>query len=145
MWLMGKLRVSFVPASHLLRAFALKHLIPCKTVPRPYIYPLFDASGPVRALATFVRRNKMNTTSLAFANGEDMAELASTMLVGRESMYVAVFKGTWLSMPLHLLPQVKGTWTEACHGVLSQEAHLFSNEEKDYLTRTLDLPCKFVQ
>jgi len=35
----------------------------------------------------------MNTTSLAFANGEDMAELAATMLVGRESMYVTVFKG----------------------------------------------------
>ena len=34
---------------------------------------------------------------------------------------------------------------EACHGVLSQEAHLFSKEEKDYLTCTLDLPCKFVQ
>ena len=39
------------------------------------------------------RRGEMNATSLAFANGEDMAELASTMLVGRESMYVAVFKG----------------------------------------------------
>ncbi len=34
---------------------------------------------------------------------------------------------------------------EACNGVLSQEAYLFSNEERDYLTRTLDLPCKFVQ
>jgi len=34
---------------------------------------------------------------------------------------------------------------EACQGVLSQEAHLFSNEEKDYLGHTLDLPCKFVQ
>ena len=34
---------------------------------------------------------------------------------------------------------------EACHGVLSQEAYLFSNEERDYLTRALDLPCKFVQ
>ena len=44
-------------------------------------------------LATVVT-SEMNTTSLAFANGEDMAELASTMLVGRESMYVAVFKGT---------------------------------------------------
>jgi len=34
---------------------------------------------------------------------------------------------------------------EACQGVLSQEAHLFADEEKDYLTRTLALPCKFVR
>ena len=81
------------------------HIIPCKAVPPPhipYIYPLLDASGSVRVLATFVAGNEMNTTSLAFANGEDMANLASTMLVGHENMYVAVFKGRRLSVHLFI-------------------------------------------
>jgi hypothetical protein len=85
----------------------------------------------------------MSVTLLAFANGGDMAELVSTVLAGHESMYVTVFKGTRLLMCVSTYPQLM-VHAEACNGVLSQEAHLFSNEEKHFLKRTLDLPCKFV-
>lgn len=107
MWWMGKIRVDGRWGQGLnpfLRTFFTDlHIIPCKTVPPPYIpyiYPLLDASGPVRVLA--IRRSEMNTTSLAFANGEDMANLASIMLVGHESMYVAVFKGRRVSVHLFI-------------------------------------------
>ena len=59
------------------------------------VYLPFDASEPVSVSVRAIFQDKMNATSLAFGNGEDMAELASTILVGRESMYVAVFKGMW--------------------------------------------------